>query len=125
MALTTLLPPRTGVGGAGLQCVEARAGHGQAQLQLPSFPLRSGPHPVNMKYTTDDLTPSSSHILAVALGEHPEGVQGWATLKPQTVGSLRFPRSAESPRRTPPGRSRGHLPLLEKTPGISSHPFVS
>lgn len=125
MALTTLLPPRMGVGGTGLQCVEARAGHGQAQLQLPSFPLRSGPHPVSMKYTTDDLTPSSSHIRAVALGEHPEGVQGWATLKPQTVGALHLPRPAESPHGTPPGRGRGHLHLLEKTPGISSHPFVS
>ena len=105
MALTTLLPPWTGVGG--MLCLEARSPHNQAPFQLPSFCLRSGSHPVSMKYTTDDLVPISGQD--AALGECPEGVQGWATVKLLTAGFLAFPALQLKPTWEPTSGGRGPL----------------
>lgn len=121
MALTTLLPPWTGVGD--MLCLEARSPHNQAPFQLPSFCLRPGPHPVSMKYTTDDLVPISGQD--AALGECPEGVQGWATVKPLTAGFPGFPRAAAQAHVGAHQWRQGPPPCLERTPGVSSQSFIS
>lgn len=85
-----------------------------------------------MKYTTDDLSPSSGRIRDVALGEGPAGapllLRGSATPSPQTRCPRIFPEQQQAPHRTRTllRGCGGHLHLPERLLGgggqRESHP---